>query len=261
MAVRDYIRERFFPHIWCPGCGHGIVLEWSATRDREYGIEEERHRDGVGDRLFVADCGICGFSYAAHDTRAGAGVCHRGEDEPSGADAFGADGRRRCTVDRGEPLHPCLPAEHRHDGDRDEQPGLRNDGRAVFAAVGVRHPGDDGPVYEYRLRNSMWSTWRRRQGPRLWRAPHPITFSRLADVLEEAIRHKGFSVVEVMSPCPTYFGRKNKEGSAVDMMEKLKTTTTPIGSKAKQENPSLIETGGFREEGDAGVLCRVSEDH
>ena len=26
MAIKDYIRERFFPHIWCPGCGHGIVL-------------------------------------------------------------------------------------------------------------------------------------------------------------------------------------------------------------------------------------------
>jgi 2-oxoglutarate ferredoxin oxidoreductase subunit beta len=67
----------------------------------------------------------------------------------------------------------------------------------------------------------------------------------LADVLEEAIAHKGFSVVEVMSPCPTYFGRKNKEGSAVDMMEKLKTITTPIGSKAKKEDASLIERGIF----------------
>src|SRR4030042_3560222 len=26
MAVKEYIRERFFPHIWCPGCGHGVVL-------------------------------------------------------------------------------------------------------------------------------------------------------------------------------------------------------------------------------------------
>ena len=26
MAVKDYIRERFFPHMWCAGCGHGIVL-------------------------------------------------------------------------------------------------------------------------------------------------------------------------------------------------------------------------------------------
>ena len=26
MAIKDFLRERFLPHIWCPGCGHGIVL-------------------------------------------------------------------------------------------------------------------------------------------------------------------------------------------------------------------------------------------
>ena len=26
MAVKNYLRERFFPHLWCPGCGHGMVL-------------------------------------------------------------------------------------------------------------------------------------------------------------------------------------------------------------------------------------------
>ena len=26
MAIKDYLRERFFPHLWCPGCGHGMVL-------------------------------------------------------------------------------------------------------------------------------------------------------------------------------------------------------------------------------------------
>jgi 2-oxoglutarate ferredoxin oxidoreductase subunit beta len=26
MAVKDYLRERFFPHLWCAGCGHGMVL-------------------------------------------------------------------------------------------------------------------------------------------------------------------------------------------------------------------------------------------
>ena len=26
MAVKDYLRERFLPHMWCPGCGHGEVL-------------------------------------------------------------------------------------------------------------------------------------------------------------------------------------------------------------------------------------------
>ena len=54
-------------------------------------------------------------------------------------------------------------------------------------------------------------------------------------------------MVEVMSPCPTYFGRKNKLGSSVDMLYYLKDNTTPIGSKAKQENPELIERGVFLE--------------
>nr|MDJ0785116.1 2-oxoacid:ferredoxin oxidoreductase subunit beta [Desulfosarcinaceae bacterium] len=52
-------------------------------------------------------------------------------------------------------------------------------------------------------------------------------------------------VVEVLSQCPTYFGRKNKLGGAVEMMTQLKENTTPIGSKAKQANPELIERGIF----------------
>ena len=68
------------------------------------------------------------------------------------------------------------------------------------------------------------------------------------DFIREAIIHDGFSVVEVLSQCPTHYGRKNKKGSAVDMIESYKTTTTPIGSKAKQENPDLIERGIFVQE-------------
>jgi 2-oxoglutarate/2-oxoacid ferredoxin oxidoreductase subunit beta len=64
-------------------------------------------------------------------------------------------------------------------------------------------------------------------------------------MFKEAILHDGFSVVEVLTQCPTYFGRKNKLGSAVDMMEHYKKNTTPIGSKAKAENPSLLERGVF----------------
>jgi 2-oxoglutarate ferredoxin oxidoreductase subunit beta len=67
----------------------------------------------------------------------------------------------------------------------------------------------------------------------------------LAKILKQAILHEGFSVVEVLTQCPTYFGRKNRLGSAADMMENYKNNTTPIGSKAKKENPDLIERGVF----------------
>jgi len=68
---------------------------------------------------------------------------------------------------------------------------------------------------------------------------------QMIDIIRKAILHKGFSVVEILSQCPTYFGRKNKAGNAVDMLEYYKTNTTSIGSKAKKENPELIERGIF----------------
>jgi 2-oxoglutarate/2-oxoacid ferredoxin oxidoreductase subunit beta len=68
---------------------------------------------------------------------------------------------------------------------------------------------------------------------------------QLTKILKQAILHEGFSVVEVLTQCPTYFGRKNRLGNAVDMMESYKNNTTPVGSKAKKENPDLIERGIF----------------
>jgi len=65
----------------------------------------------------------------------------------------------------------------------------------------------------------------------------------MSTLIQKAMVHKGFSVVEIMSQCPTYFGRKNKLGGAVEMMTWFKEQTTPVGSKAKQENPALIERG------------------
>jgi len=67
-------------------------------------------------------------------------------------------------------------------------------------------------------------------------------------IIEKAIKHKGFSVVEVLSQCPTYYGRKNKFASAVEMLKHYKTHTTPIGSKEKEKNPELIERGIFVQE-------------
>ncbi|MBW1764347.1 MAG: 2-oxoacid:ferredoxin oxidoreductase subunit beta, partial [Deltaproteobacteria bacterium] len=64
-------------------------------------------------------------------------------------------------------------------------------------------------------------------------------------ILKQAIEHKGFSLVEVMSQCPTHYGRKNRLGDAINMLEYFKKNTTPSGSKAKEKNPDLIERGIF----------------
>ncbi|UCG31202.1 MAG: 2-oxoacid:ferredoxin oxidoreductase subunit beta [candidate division WOR-3 bacterium] len=42
------------------------------------------------------------------------------------------------------------------------------------------------------------------------------------------IKKKGFSVIEVLSPCPTYYARPNRLGNVVDMMEWYKNNSLQI---------------------------------
>jgi 2-oxoglutarate/2-oxoacid ferredoxin oxidoreductase subunit beta len=46
----------------------------------------------------------------------------------------------------------------------------------------------------------------------------------LADSIEEALIHKGFSFIEVLSPCPVNFGRRNKE-KPLDTLKKYYENT------------------------------------
>lgn len=49
-----------------------------------------------------------------------------------------------------------------------------------------------------------------------WTALH---IRRLTDSLGEAMQKRGFSFVEVLSPCPTSFGRRNKMGKGLDIVK------------------------------------------
>ncbi len=39
------------------------------------------------------------------------------------------------------------------------------------------------------------------------------------DLIAKGIAHKGFSLIEVVSACPTSYGRQNKMGGPADMMK------------------------------------------
>ena len=58
-------------------------------------------------------------------------------------------------------------------------------------------------------------------------------------LIQDGIRNKGFSIIDVMSICPTYFGRKNKKGSAVDMMRWQKEHGISVEQAAKLSDEEL----------------------
>jgi len=49
--------------------------------------------------------------------------------------------------------------------------------------------------------------------------------TELDNMILKAFRKKGFSVVEALAPCPTNFGRANRLGGPVEMMQLLKDNT------------------------------------
>lgn len=81
-------------------------------------------------------------------------------------------------------------------------------------------------------------------------------YKALVKLMENAIQHKGFAAIDVMTPCPTYYGRLNKKGSAADMMCALRDETidrkvakakgsadgkTIIGEFKREERPEFCE--------------------
>ncbi|MFP5527201.1 thiamine pyrophosphate-dependent enzyme [Peptococcus simiae] len=52
--------------------------------------------------------------------------------------------------------------------------------------------------------------------------------NQLEKIIGQAMDHKGFSFVEIISPCPTHFGRNNKLGDAPAMMKLIKENTISI---------------------------------
>jgi len=244
MAVKDYIRERFFPHMWCPGCGHGIVLNSMLRAIEKQGMNKN-------DIVMVSGIGcssrISGYVdfHTLHTIHGRALAFATGVKMsrpelnilvPMGdGDALAIGGNHFIHAARRNIDITAIVMNNRIYG-------MTGGQYSPLSGYGIRattapYMNIDHDFDVVELAKSAGATF----------VARTTTYhvQQIVDIIEKAILHKGFSVVEIMSQCPTYFGRKNKEGSAVDMLERYKKTTTPIGSKAKKENPDLIERGIF----------------
>jgi 2-oxoglutarate ferredoxin oxidoreductase subunit beta len=244
MGIKDYIRTRFFPHIWCPGCGHGIVLNSLLTAIEKLGLSKN-------DIVFVSGIGcssrISGyvdfhtlhtihgralaFATGVKMSRPGLNII-----VPMGdGDALAIGGNHFIHAARRNLDLTAIVMNNRIYG-------MTGGQFSPLSGYGVK--ATTAPYYNIdhefdivELSVAAGATFVARSTT--------YHVKQLANIFCKAILHKGFSVVEVLSQCPTYFGRKNNAGSAVDMMEFYKNNTIPKGSKAKDEKPDLIERGVF----------------
>lgn len=62
----------------------------------------------------------------------------------------------------------------------------------------------------------------------------------LTSLIQNGLKNEGFSLIEAISGCPTYYGRKNKKGNAVDMLQWAKDHAVNISAASKM-NPEQLE--------------------
>ena len=246
MAVNDYIRERFFPHIWCPGCGHGIVLNSLLRTIESLGMSKNEivMISGIGCSSRIS--GYVDF-HTLHTIHGRALAFATGVKlslpelnliVPMGdGDALAIGGNHFIHAARRNIDLTAIVMNNRIYGMTGGQYSPLSGYGTIATTAPYTNIDHDFDTVELAVA----------AGASFVARTSTYHVQQMTKIFRQAILHEGFSMVEVMSQCPTYFGRKNKIGSAVDMMEYYKNNTTSIGSKAKKENPDLIERGVFVE--------------
>ena len=244
MAIKDYIRERFFPHLWCPGCGHGTVLNGMLRAIDELGLSKNEivMVSGIGCSSRIS--GYVDF-HTLHTIHGRALAFATGVKMsrpelnlivPMGdGDALAIGGNHFIHAARRNIDITAIVMNNRIYGMTGGQYSPLSGYGTTATTAPYTNIDHDFDVVE--LAKAAGASFVARTTS--------YHVHQISDVIKTAILHEGFSVVEILSQCPTYFGRKNYSGSAVDMMNWYKKNTTPIGSKAKQDNPELIERGVF----------------
>ncbi len=244
MDVKYYLRERFFPHLWCAGCGHGIVLNGLIRAVDSLGIKKK-------DMVMVSGIGcssrISGYVdfHSLHTLHGRALAFATGVklSKPSlnvivpmgDGDALAIGGNHFIHAARRNINITALVMNNR-------TYGMTGGQFSPLSGVGTKattapYMNIDREFDTVELASAAGATFVARTTV--------YHVKQLQSMLKKAITHDGFSVLEVLTQCPTYFGRKNRKGSAVDMINNYRDTTVPIGSDKKKENPELIERGIF----------------
>lgn len=233
-----YIRKNKFPLIWCPGCGDGIVLKAMLRAIDRIGLDKDEicMVSGIGCSSRLT--GYVDFN-TLHTTHGRAlafatgvkmakpkmhviVVTGDGDATAIGGNHYIHAARRNIDITvvlfnnniygmTGGQVSPTTPKDFKAStaplGNPENSFNISGLAEAAGASFVAR-----GTVYDA---------------------------IRLDRLIEKAILKKGFSVVEVMTPCPTAFGRRNRLGDGPAMMKLLKEDAVSVSRAAKMDDKEL----------------------
>ena len=245
--LRSYLREWMMPHIWCEGCGNGVILNCFLKALSELKIDPNKVVvvSGIGcigrisgytntDSYHTTHGRAIAFATGVKLAKPELKVVVFGGD----GDLFAIGGNHFIQAARRNIDLPVICANNFNYGMTGGQyaPTTPLDAWTTTTPYGnVEHPFNlvhlasaSGAVYVAR-----------------WTALH---VRRLTESIKKALQKEGFSFIEVISPCPEIYGRRNKMATGMDMMDWFKRVSEVQHhfDPAKAEiTPSRIVVGEF----------------
>lgn len=219
--VKDNFRVDNLPHIWCPGCSHGIVMRAIAKAIDELELDHDKVTIVSGIGCSSRAPGYMDFN-TLHTTHGRALAFATGLKL--------ANPELEVIVITGDGDSSAIGGNHLiHASRRNIDITTIVFNNNIYGMTGGQyspttptnafgttapHGNIDKPFDIAKLAAAAGATYSARTT-----AYH---VNQLIKYIKKGIQNKGFSLVEAASICPTYYGRKNKSGDAVQMMKDLK---------------------------------------
>jgi len=267
--VMSWLRKRFFPHLWCPGCGHGIIMHaiLRALIDSGKTKEQTVIASGIGcsSRMpgYIDACTI----HTTHGrSLAFATGIKLANPELTIVDVMG-DGD--CTAIGGNHfIHACrrnigITAVVMNNNIYGMTGGQASPTTPLGAKATTAPYGAIDPPFDVcKLAQGAGATYVARTT-----VAQPVLCEQY---IKNGIANRGFSVIEILTNCHTQFGRRNNLRTPVDNLNFFKKNSVPL-AKAQGMTPADLEgkivTGEFvkREAPEytdlyRGLVERIGED-
>ena len=216
--IDKYMRPEHLPHIWCPGCGNGIIMRDVAQAIENLGRDHDKVVIVSGIGCSSRAAGYMDFN-TIHTTHGRAIAFATGIKL--------ANPELNVIVLAGDGDISAIGGNHLiHAARRNIGITVVVFNNNIYGMTGGQYSpttprGEKGTTAPYGNIDRSFDIAGLAYGAGASFAARGSAYhvQQTISYIQQGISHKGFSIIDVAAICPTYYGRKNKKGSAVDMMK------------------------------------------
>lgn len=235
-----YLRKDKLPHIWCPGCGHGIVLKALLRAIDKTGLTKD-------EICMVSGIGCSSRTPGYVDFNTLHTLHGRALSFATGVKLAKPELNIIVTTGDGDAL--AIGGNHFiHTCRRNIDMTILVYSNSIYGMTGGQFsPTTPEGKFTYTSRDGamepVFNTCElaKASGASFVARTTSYHIHEMEKIILAAIKHKGTSVVEILDECPIYYGRLNKMRSASEMMEVIEKEGTVNVKQIDKLPPEKVE--------------------